>query len=359
MKGSETLAKKGRTTVYNSITSETTTSQINPENIELMEDFLDYLQSIDRSKETIKSYRSDLLIFFTIVLDKLNNKSFIDITKREFARLQSYFINDLGWSSCRVRRVKSTISSMSNFITDILDEEEKYQDFKKTINRVESPVKEAVREKTILSDEQVDFLLDTLVEKKKYQVACAVALAIFSGARKSELTRFKVEYFDEENIIFDALYKTSEKIKTKGRGKGKFIYKYVLLDFKKYFDLWMAERERLGIDSEWLLVSKVTDKNGVHYEQAGITLLDSYAETCSRILGIPFYFHSMRHNLVSRLSKYNIPSNIIVEFVGWSKEGGSAMIGIYDDNEAVDDFGKYFTSDGIVKQEEKSLSDLK
>ena len=35
------------------------------------------------------------------------------------------------------------------------------------------------------------------------------------------------------------------------------------------------------------------------------------------------------------------------------------MIGIYDDNEAVDDFGKYFTSDGIVKQEEKSLSDLK
>ena len=127
------MAKTGRTTVYNNITSDEKTSQINPENIELMEDFLDYLQSIDRSKETIKSYRSDLLIFFTIVLEKLNNKSFIDITKREFARLQSYFINDLGWSSCRVRRVKSTISSMSNFITDILDEEEKYQDFKKTI----------------------------------------------------------------------------------------------------------------------------------------------------------------------------------------------------------------------------------
>ena len=88
--------------------------------------------------------------------------------------------------------------------------------------------------------------LETLVEKKKYQTACAVALAIFSGARKSELTRFKVDYFNEENIIFDALFKTKEKIKTKGRGKGKFIHKYVLLDFKKYFDLWMAERERLG-----------------------------------------------------------------------------------------------------------------
>lgn len=352
------MATNKRFTVYNNITSEEKTKQINPENIELMEDFLDYLQSIDRSKETIKSYRSDLLIFFTIVLEKLNNKSFIDITKREFARLQSYFINELGWSSCRVRRVKSTVSSMSNFIVDILDEEEKYQNFKKTINRVESPVKEAVREKTILSDEQIDFLLDTLVEKRKYQAACAVALAVFSGARKSELTRFKVEYFNEENIIFDALFKTNEKVKTKGRGKGKFIYKYVLLDFKKYFDLWMAERERLGIDSEWLFVSKVIDENGTHYNQAGITLLDSYAETCSRILNVPFYFHSMRHNIVSRLSKYNIPSNIIVEFIGWSKEGGSSMIGIYDDNEAVDDFGKYFTSDGIQKQEQKSFADI-
>lgn len=100
------MANNKRFTVYNNITSEEKTKQINPENIELMEDFLDYLQSIDRSKETIKSYRSDLLIFFTIVLEKLNNKSFIDITKREFAKLQNYFINELGWSSCRVRRVK-------------------------------------------------------------------------------------------------------------------------------------------------------------------------------------------------------------------------------------------------------------
>ena len=352
------MAIKGRSTVYNSITNPEKTALINKDNLELMEDFLDYLQSIDRSKQTISSYRSDLLIFFTIVMEKLNNKDFIDISKREFAKIQSYFINDLGWSSSRVRRVKSTISSMSNFITDILDEEDRYKNFKKTINRVENPVKEAVREKTVLSDEQIDFLLDTLVEKKKYQTACAVALAIFSGSRKSELTRFKVDYFNEEDIIFNALYKTKEKIKTKGRGKGKFIHKYVLLDFRKYFDLWMAERERLGIDSEWLLVSKVKDENGIHYEQARISLLDSYADTCSNILGVPFYFHSMRHNLVSRLSKYNIPSNIIVEFVGWSKEGGSAMIGIYDDNEAVDDFGKYFSADGIVSQEKKSLADL-
>jgi hypothetical protein len=34
------------------------------------------------------------------------------------------------------------------------------------------------------------------------------------------------------------------------------------------------------------------------------------------------------------------------------------MLKIYNDRSAVDDFGKYFTSDGIQKQEEKTLADL-
>lgn len=346
------MAIKGRTTVYNAITSPEKTALINKDNLELMEDFLDYLQSIDRSKQTISSYRSDILIFFTIVMEKLGNKDFIDISKREFAKIQSHFINDLGWSSSRVRRVKSTISSMSNFIIDILDEEEKYQNFKKNVNRVENPTREAVREKTVISDEQLQELLDILVEKKKYQTACAISLAMCCGARKSELTRFKVSYFDEKNIIFDAVYKTDEKIKTKGRGKGKFLYKYVLLEFKKYFDLWMEERERLGIESEWLFVTK--NANG-EWEQATTTLFDSYADTCSRLLGIPVYFHCLRHYVITRFRKLNLPSNVIVEWTGWNDE---SMIAIYDDSEAIDDFGKYFSAEGIVSQEQKTLADL-
>ena len=84
--------------------------------------------------------------------------------------------------------------------------------------------------------------------------------------------------------------------------------------------------------------------------------MDSYAETCSRFLGQPFYFHCLRHQLCSRLCKYNLPPKIIQEYFGWSSQD---LISVYDDSEAVDDFGKYFSADGIVKQEEKSLSDLK
>ena len=66
------MATKGRSTVYNSITSPEKTALINKDNMELMEDFLDYLKSIDRSKETLSGYRSDLLIFFTFVMEKLD-----------------------------------------------------------------------------------------------------------------------------------------------------------------------------------------------------------------------------------------------------------------------------------------------
>ena len=216
----------GRTTVYNQITSDELINQINPQNVQLMDDFLMYLKSVDRSDMTIKGYKSDLLIFFCWNVKSNNNKYFIDLTKREIAKFQSYALTEWKWSSNRIRRVKSALSSMSIYIENILDDEIK--DFKPIINKIENPVKVEVREKTILTIEQVEDLLDKLVAKGKEQAACAVALAAYSGTRKSELVRFKTNFFKDEYIVFNAMYKTPEKIKTKGRGNtyGKQLYKY-------------------------------------------------------------------------------------------------------------------------------------
>ena len=346
------MAKQGRTTVYNNIVTEEKMKQVNPDNITLMEDFLDYLSSVDRSKTTINAYHNDLKIFWCWNLDFNKNKFFVEMNKREFAKFQNYGLTILGWSSNRVRRVKSTLSSLSNFIEDICDDE--YEGFRSIVKKIENPVKEPVREKTVLTEEQIQYLLDTLIEKERYQQACAVALAIYSGCRKAELTRFKVSYFNEENIIHNSMYATPEKIRCKGRGGkvGKLLKKYTLLDFKPYFELWMKKRQELGIDNEWLFVS-FNSENG-KYEQAKVTTMDSFAETCSKILDTPFYFHCLRHALCTKLCKNNYPPKIIQEYFGWASQD---LISVYDDSEAVDDFGKYF-SDGIIKQEEKTFSDL-
>ena len=340
---------KGRTTVYHKLTTPDKIGQINPENQELTNDFLDYLASIDRSPQTIKQYESDLNIFFVYVLDNLNNKPIIEITKRELARFQNYCINELMWSSKRLRRVKSVISSLSNYIENMLDEEEEFKDFRSIIKKIESPANEPVREKTVLTNEQISLLLDTLVERKEYEKAVAVAILSYSGMRRAELMQMKMEYFNPDHLVFGCLYQT-DKVRAKGRGvRGKMIHKYVMNKVDKYMELWRKQREEMGVDSEWVFV---TCQDGVWSRK---TTLDHWKKEFSAIVNAPFYFHCLRHMLCTDLSSQNIPAEVIREFFGWES---AEMIKIYNDSSAIDDFGKYFSADGVVKQDVKNISDI-
>lgn len=345
----------GRKTVYNNITTEDKVAQILPENKELMEEFLDYLKSVDRSKGTITQYKSDLKIFFVYNLENNKNKRFTEISKREFTRFQNHAINEWGWSPKRVRRVKSTISSLSNYIENILDEEEEYSGYRGVIRKIESPADEVVREKTVFEPEEIQKLLDALIEKKKYMRACIVSLAVNSGRRKSELPRFKTSYFNEENIIFGSLYKTPEQVKTKGRGsRGKMLTLYTFKhDFDPYLKIWMDERERLGIDSQWLFPKKV---NGEYVDEPiEPDTLDNWTDGFSKILGKAFYWHSLRHFWTTQALKSSLPSNVVQELCGWSS---SDMVNLYDDSTAEDTFAEYFDENGIKKVEKKKLSDI-
>ena len=145
----------GRSTVYNHIVTQEKLDKVNSENMELGEDWLEYLQSIDRSPQSINAYRNDLKIFWVWNSEYNKNKFFTDLTKREVAKFQNHAINTWGWSPNRIRRVKSCLSSLSNYIENVLDDEEEFQNFKPIIRKIENPVKNVVREKTILSDEQV------------------------------------------------------------------------------------------------------------------------------------------------------------------------------------------------------------
>lgn len=347
------MARNGRTTVYNSITSPDKLAMVNKENIDLMEDFLSYLISVDRSKTTVEAYRSDLNIFWCWNLENNNNKFFVDVKKRDISKWQSHAIEVWKWSPKRVRRVKSALSSLSNFIENMLDDE--FEGFRPIIRKIESPVDVAVRDKTVFTKEQLQELLDTLVENKQYDKACMLSLAMNCGKRKRELPRIKVNYFDEENIIYGSLYKSPEMITTKGRGsRGKQLTVYTLKNgFQPYLDLWMQYRKENGIESEWLIPKR---ENGVWTdEQIPITTMDSWAESFSRILGMPFYWHSIRHFFTTECSRSGLPDDVIKDLSGWASND---MVSIYKDFSVDEQFGKYFGEEGIKKVEQKSLSDM-
>ena len=345
---------KGRSTVYNNITSEEKMKQVNPENIELENDYIEYLESTDRADSTIKQYIANLHVFWCWNLEFNNNKFFVDLTKREIIRFQNHCINTWGWSPKRIRTVKSTLSSLSNYISNILDMD--FPNFRPIINKIESPTNETVREKTVLNDEQTQTLLDNLVNKKEYMKAALFALALYSGRRKSELPRFKVSYFTEDNLICDgALYATPEKVVTKGRGKrGKLLTLYTIAKpFQPYLDLWLKQRNELGIESDWLFPKK--EGNQWLDEPISTSTIDSWFQTFARMMDTPIYPHSLRHRWCTSLSEQGLPEKVIQKLSGWQD---ISLVSVYDDTEVEDTFAQYFGADGIKQVEQKGLNDL-
>lgn len=337
-----------RATKFNRVTSNYDMSTVNPENIALRDDFLNYLRSIQRSDGTILGYKNDLDIFFVFSKERLGDKRFIDVTKKDMVAFQNWLINENGNSPARVRRMKSVLSSLSNYITNILDDEPEYANFKPVVKKVESPVNQPVREKTVITEEQVQTLLDTFVERGQYLEACVVALAVSSGRRKSELVRFKVDDFKEANLVCDgALYKTSETIRTKGFGRGKYIFCYTLAKkFRPYFDLWMKWREENGVESEWLFPSKTNPE-----EQMKPGSVTRVMDKCGDILGIPVYAHAFRHAFTTNLVRSGLPDGVIQEIVGWSS---ADMVKVYTDIAAEEQIAMWF-KDGEICRPDNTL----
>ena len=321
----------------------------------LIEQFMDYLRAEGKSKKTLKNYESDLRIWFSWFEEnckfKGQPKTFNQLKAIDIIKFQAELL-EKGMSINRYSRLKSVISSLANYCENVLSEDDDYPEFKNfrnICNKVKKPIKEVVREKTILQDVDIQNLLDQLVENKKYQQACALALAVYSGSRKAELLEFKVNYFKDENLKFGgSLYKTPEKIRT----KGKMLEKYVLAkQFKPYFDLWVNERKRLGIDNEYLFVKKNNDV----YEKAKESQLNYYAEYFTKLLDEDFYWHSCRHFWTTSLSQQGLPDAIIKTLTGWQS---LEMVSIYKDIDEDEELSKYFDEDGIKQIEEKKITDL-
>ena len=340
-----------RKTIINSITSPELIAQINPDNARLKDDFLEYLKSVQRSPGTIAGYRNDLEIFFVWVLQNAKNKFFVNVSKRDLVAFQNWMINENKNSPSRVRRIKAAISSLSNFVENILDDEPEFRGFRSIVRKIENPALQPVREKTVWEDEELEDLLNKLVEKQAYDRACYLALAMYSGRRKSELCRFRVSDFDDDKLVCDgALYKSSP-IKTKGRGGGKYIACYTLAKkFKPYLQMWLDERKRIGLESEWLFPLKANPA-----EHIGVATANSWANTFTRLSGRDFYAHSIRHYFTTSLARAGIPDGVIQSIVAWES---SDMVRLYTDIEADEQIGMYFSNGDISVPDKKGFADM-
>ena len=321
----------------------------------LIEMYLEYLKAEGKTSKTLKNYESDLRIFFTWYEKnatlKGKPKGFEKIKVQDIIKLQAQLLES-GMSINRYSRLKSVISSLSNYCENILAEDEDFEEFKgfrNIVNKVKKPAQEAVREKTILTDKQCQNYLAFLVENKRYQQACVFALACASGRRKAELLEIKRHHITEENLKWGSLYKT-EKIRCKGKMQEVYVLKS---KFKPYFDLWMEERNRLNVpdDIDDIFIKK---ENGV-WRKMKESNLNYYAEIFSKEMNVNFYFHCLRHQFTTALLESGIPESIVQQIIGWQS---ADMVNLYNDADKDDMIGEYFKDGEIISKDKKNLSEL-
>ena len=321
----------------------------------LIEMFLEYLKAEGKTQKTLKNYESDLRIFFTWyevnAKFKGKPKGFEKIKVQDIIKFQAKLLED-GMSINRYSRLKSVVSSLSNYCECVLAEDEdfeEYKNFRNVCNKVKKPVKEAVREKTILTNEECQRYLDKLVETERYQMACAFALAWGSGRRKAELLEIKCSHINDKNLKWGSLYKT-DKIKCKGKLQEVYILKS---KFKPYFDLWMEERERLGVPKE--IDDIFIKREHGQWRKSKESQLNYYADVFSKEMGVNFYFHCLRHQFTTTLLESGIPESVVQQIIGWSS---ADMISIYDDRDKDDLIGEYFKNGEITSKQKNDLSNL-
>jgi site-specific recombinase XerD len=320
-----------RKTFKKIITSDENWNLVSKENKKLMERFLKE-KNTRCSDTTIEGYKSDLSIFFTWNMIENDNKYFPLIKKLEFAEFFGFATSELKWAGSRFARVRSALSQISESIIKFLDDE--FPTYRNLIlAAIESMPKEPVREKTILSEEQINSLFDYLHKINKPQEELLLALAIGSGARVSEWLRFTTDIIDKDNTAFEDIFLEMLKpIKTKGRTKtGKQLTKYIIRDvFWERYEKWLPIREQIMKENNKTHNCIFIKSNG---DPAQVSTVRSWIAKWEKFLGVNFYPHCLRHYITTFLSKLGLETDLIVEIMGWSD---SKMFSIYCDLSAKD-----------------------
>jgi len=282
---------------YHIYNAEEAWEDVSEENKILVKEFMEYVSATDKSPETKRVYIHNLKLFFQWVLNERENKFFAELKKRDFMSWLSYLVDTQKLSPSRVRQLRSTISSLSNFCENVLaDEDKRFENYRNLILKIPAPPLESVREITYLSDEQINKLLDWLEEQQAWKDCLYIVLSFYTGARKSEVRQFKISDFTKDTLQ-NGMYKTSLK-RAKGRGKiGKqryFLIPQEIVD--KYLGLYLTTRVD---DLDDLFVTKYKGK----VNSVSLNTFNHWCDKYSEYLGIPVYPHCYRSSIATILKE--------------------------------------------------------
>jgi site-specific recombinase XerD len=276
------VTKRGRT--YNRIYTDADWQQVNQENKDIMQDFIEEYKQRKMKESTIKQYQNDLRIVLIYILKKRNNKTITDLKKKDFRSFSIWLSDELKVSNARTNRLMSAVRSMLTYVED--DDEYDYDN--NIAKKVHGLPKDPVRtneDDFFLSFEQVMKLRKDLIKRDQLQDAVLLMLAFDSAGRRNELFQVK-----KDNLI------NSNKTNIVIGKRGKTFQLVYLNDTKELIKQYLEQRGEDDIESLWVR-GEGDKKSEVTYNTLYERIV-KMSDILSELEGkdIEFFPHSLRHS---------------------------------------------------------------
>ena len=285
---------------YNKIYDEEIYKLVNNESKLILEDYMLELEARKLAVKSRQQYLADLKMFLVYTQQNINNKSILDLKKRDYRNFFLMMSND-GKSSARINRVQSSIRNLLEFV--VMDDDE-YPDFQvNAMKKIKGVPKETVREIVFLTADQVEFLFEYLLKNKMYQKALYLSISLDSAGRRNEVYQ----------VTKTPLLEKSNKTNVVEGKRGK---KFPLMLTQRSHDIFEKYIEQRGdddIESLWI-TGKDEDKRELGYDS-----LYNYAISFRAILeaefeeDIPLNSHSLRH---TSLELYETGDHYALKYMG-------------------------------------------
>lgn len=187
--------------------------------------------STQLSVQTLKSYRSNLTIWFNYVRENLDNKPQTDIKSRDYLFYQNWLIN-MEHSSADIKNKRAAVSSLNNYI--VLFYSDMYPTFRNFIVRgMPMPENAFVHEKKPPTKAEFNHLITELEKREEWQKIAWLKFSFDTGCRRAESRQLLKEVLSYSPIVKTKTvvnengneetktitYYQTHKIRCKGRGK--------------------------------------------------------------------------------------------------------------------------------------------
>lgn len=310
---------------------------VHEEDQELVDDFLE--QQSHLSDQTLKQYRSSLMIFLKWNHDKNRNKELTELKPRDGLRFQNYLLNEgLGTSAIKLRR--STVSSFYGYLEVFWADE--YPDvrniYSKAVPSVGSVKK---KEKEPLTLNEVAKITEALEEREEWQKLAYFWFSIGSGARREEVRQVLKEVADYDKFIKDGEeknYYLTNKVRAKGKGReGKVRRHYITEEAMEYIQKWVRFREKNYDfdDNKHLFVT--VNVSGEKVSQISASTFNVWCNEFSEYIdGKRVHPHLLRTTRATLLSDEGVDIRAIQKLLG-HEDASTTSIYIISDNDEIDD----------------------